>query len=164
MRELGKNLQYIDTTDLFCQFSDQLELAKDENNNYINNPSFEFMQRRMDFLDEEVQELRDGINQKDVVEILDGAIDTTFIALTQAYHLFRAVGHNHVASVVGVRSSMLLVGMANMLKNKPTRRGEKITKPDNWISPNKRLEWLIKPPRTKDELKQYHNDIDRESA
>lgn len=164
MRELGKNLQYTDTIDLFCQFADKLELAKDENHNYINNPSFEFMQRRMDFLDEEVNELREGIKQKDLVEILDGAIDTTFIAMTQAYHLFRATGHDHIASVTGVRSSMLMVGMANMLKNKPTGKGEKITKPDNWISPNKRLEWLIKPPRTQNELKQYHEDIGRESA
>ena len=158
------DIQFLDAIDLFCQFSDKLELAKDENNNYINTPSLDFMSRRMDFLDEEVEELRKGIEDKDLVETLDGALDVAFIAITQAYHLFRKEGHNHTKAVVSTRTAMYEVGIANLLKNKPTKKGEKITKPEGWKSPNTRLKWLITPPANDVELKQYREELGTECA
>lgn len=122
------DVKFTDVIDLFCQFSDKLELAANE-------PSYGFLTRRMDFFDEESGELYDAIGEKDDVEILDGAIDTAFVALTQAYHLFRMRGFHHHQAVAKVRGAMMEVGKTNMTKNVPTEKGAKITKPANWKEP-----------------------------
>lgn len=138
-------VKYLDVIDLFCQFSDKLELAANE-------PSLDFMKRRMDFLQEEVEELEDGLAEEDLLETIDGAADVAFVAITQIYHGFRSCGFDHVAALVKTRTTLLLVGKANMAKNIPTKPGEKITKPEGWKSPNEEIENLInpKPIKTKE--------------
>ena len=123
---------YIDVVDLWCGFSDHLELVN-------NDPTVVFMKRRMDFLVEEVNELHTALNEDDTLEIIDGAIDTAFVALTQAYHLFRSKGFDEVAARSAVRTAMIEVGITNMTKNIPEKgadAGEKITKPEGWKPPN----------------------------
>lgn len=141
----NKDLRYIDVIDLICQFSDQLELI-------VNEPSIDFMHLRMDYLEEEMQELREAMIQEDHTEIIDGAMDVAFIAIAQAYHLFRMLGHRHIAAVTETRSALLEVARTNMMKNPPTEAGKKITKPEGWKAPN--FEHLINPPQNNDELKQ----------
>lgn len=119
---------FTDTIDLFCQFSERLELN-------TNKPTYSFMARRMDFLDEEVNELREAISEKDDVEILDGAIDSAFVAITQAYHLLRKRGKTVEEATVGVRAAMIRVGLTNMVKTIPTEQFNKISKPEGWEAP-----------------------------
>ena len=114
--------------EIFCAFSEELEFN-------VNEPSYEFLERRMDFLDEEVEELRVGISEKDDQEILDGAIDVMFIAMTQAYQLFRMRGITPEISVLCVLEAMSEVGYTNLLKNIPLKKGDKITKPEGWCAP-----------------------------
>lgn len=120
--------EYTDLVDAAALFSDRLEFLQ-------NNPSYEFLQRRMDFLDEEVEELRQAIVTKDDVEIVDGAMDVMFIALTQAYQLFRLKGYSHHQAVWKVRAAFLEVCRSNLDKNPPEKKGAKITKPEGWRPP-----------------------------
>lgn len=120
---------YSDAVDLFCQFSKKLELL-------ANDSTYDFMKRRMDFLHEEVKELQDAIEAKNDAEILDGAMDVAFLAITQAYHLLRMKGFEHHAAVMRVRWSMHEIGETNMVKNPPKTPGDKITKPEGWAPPD----------------------------
>ena len=147
-----KDLKYLDTIDLFCQFSDQLELA-------VNAPDYSFMQRRMDFMHEEVQELQEGLMLADDVEIVDGAAGVAFIAITQIYHAFRNKGFGHVQSVVKTRSALLEVGKANIRKLPPTKPVEKIKKPEGWQSPNQKIADLINEPWRKTLTNRSRNHV-----
>jgi len=146
-----KDVQYLDVVDLFCQFSDKLELHtwKDENDNeyHVNEPSIEFMKRRMPFLDEEVEELREALEEEDMAEIFDGAIDTAFVALTQAYHVLRTLGFSHIQSVTRTRQGCIQVGITNLMKMPPLEKGVKIQKPDGWEPPQ--FQEILFPDRSK---------------
>lgn len=126
---MDKNdVRYLDLVDLFSQFSEKLECAANES-------TLAFIARRMDFLNEEVQELQEAIDKKDYVEIVDGAADVAFIAITQIYHAFRNKGFEHYKAVIRTREALLEVGLTNIIKIPPTKKGEKIKKPDDWQPP-----------------------------
>lgn len=123
---------FIDFIDLFCGFSDNLELVN-------NDPTVKFMQRRMDFLEEEVKELHQALHDNDTIEIIDGAVDVAFVAITQAYHLFLSKGFDPAGARTAVRAAMIKVGVTNMTKNIPEKgadSGKKITKPEGWQGPD----------------------------
>lgn len=129
--ELEKRLdkfKYVDVIDAACQFSDQLELS-------VNKPDIGFLQLRMQFLEEEFHELDSALFHHDDVEAIDGAMDVAFIAITQAYHVFRKRGFGHVDAVVRTRLAFIRVCETNIVKNPPVRAGEKITKPEGWEAP-----------------------------
>jgi len=142
------DIKFLDTIDLICQFTDKLELA-------VNKPSYEFLDRRMDFLDEEVEELREGILDKDDLEIIDGAADVAFIAITQIYLGYRNLGVDHPTALVKTRATLILVGRANLTKNIPTKPGDKITKPEGWKSPNGKIKEFIHACIHKNQLKLF---------
>jgi len=123
--------KYIDIIDLWMGFCDHLELVN-------NTSTVNFMKRRMDFLVEEVNELHQALDDDDTIEIIDGAIDVAFVALTQAYHLYRSKGFDEAAARTAVRASMIQVGVTNMTKIIPEKgadAGEKICKPEGWEPP-----------------------------
>lgn len=121
-------VKYTDIFDLFCQFTQKLELS-------VNEPSYDFMQVRMDFLAEEVEELQTALNDKDDVEIIDGAADVAFIAITQIYHAFRNKGKTHNEALLKTKAALMEVGLTNIIKVPPTEKGAKIQKPEGWESP-----------------------------
>lgn len=123
-----EEVAFDDIIDLFCQFSGRLELA-------ANDPGLTFIKRRMDFLEEEVKELDDAIEDDDVVEMIDGAADVAFIAITQVYHVFRHAGFEHDKAVAKTRQALMEVGRTNIIKVPPTEKGAKITKPEGWKPP-----------------------------
>lgn len=120
--------QYTDAIDAACQFSDRLELA-------ANKPTLEFMKLRMPFLFEEVSELGSALDVEDDIETIDGALDVAFVAITQAYLVFRKRGFTHIQSVGKTRAGLLEVCRTNLLKTPPTEAGKKITKPEGWQPP-----------------------------
>lgn len=117
-----------DFVELFCEFSYALELSQNESNQAFKN-------RRLDFLDEEVNELIEATNNHDVVEQVDGAADVAFVAITQIYHIFREAGFDHFQARVKTRQALWEVGQTNIVKNTPTGPFEKITKPEGWEPP-----------------------------
>lgn len=133
---------YLDLVDLFCQFYEGMELAANE-------PDLEFIKTRIDFLTEEVKEHIEGVENNDIVEIIDGAADVVFVALGQIYHAFRMKGFAHSQAQVHTRTSLIFVGMANLTKEKPTKKGEKIKKPKDFISPNEDIKWLTETKKVK---------------
>lgn len=125
-----KDIQILDGFDGACQFSDQFELLH-------NAPTYEFLKWRMGdkMMTEEVRELNEAIDAKDDVEIVDGACDVAFIALTQAYITFRKFGCSHNQALWKVRAAFEEVCRTNLAKNPPSEAGQKITKPDGWKPP-----------------------------
>lgn len=141
---------FVDMIDLFCSFADVFERVN-------NKPSLEFLSRRMDFLDEEVEELREAIKANDIVEILDGAADVAFIAILQAYYAMLMLGYNEVNARTQTRTCLIKVGITNMTKNIPEKGagvGAKITKPEGWEAP--KIKELIS---IHDRLKKYLDNI-----
>lgn len=114
--------EFADIVDGVSRFCELLE-------GLYNDSDYEFLSRRMDFLDEEVSELREAIKQQDDLEILDGAIDVAFVAIGQAYHLLRQKGHDHYAAKMRTRSAFIEVCRSNLTKALPTEKGAKIKKP-----------------------------------
>lgn len=125
-----KDIRILDAFDGACQFSDQFELLH-------NKPDYEFLKWRMGdkMLAEEVRELNEAIDAKDDVEIVDGACDVAFIALTQAYITFRKFGCTHLQALWKTRAAFEEVCMTNLAKNPPSEAGQKITKPAGWKKP-----------------------------
>lgn len=128
------DIKYLDVIDLYAQFSNELELAP-------NAPSMEFLKLRFDFLDEEVRELKEAHDRGDIVEALDGAIDTAFVAITQAYLIIRSQGFEHIDAVNRTRGAFYEVGKTNLMKEVPHKPLMKIKKPEGWVKPN--LEWFL---------------------
>jgi len=125
-----KDVSMLDFVDGACQFTEAFELA-------FNDPSYDFMKWRMGdkMMKEEVTELDAAIDARDDVEIVDGACDVAFIALTQAYIAFRRFGCSPIQAQGKVRAAMTEVCHTNLMKNPPERAGEKITKPAGWKKP-----------------------------
>lgn len=132
--EKPQDIQFLDILDLWTQFSRDLELAPNE-------PSMEFLRTRFAFLDEEVQELKDAHEKRDIIEALDGAIDTAFVALTQAYLIIRGQGFAHTDSLIRLRGACIEVGRTNLMKEVPHKPLMKIKKPEGWVAPN--LKWFL---------------------
>lgn len=140
------DIQYLDVIDLYTQFSNDLELAP-------NAPSMEFLKLRFDFLDEEVRELKEAHDRGDIVEALDGAIDTAFVAITQAYLIIRSQGFEHTDAVTRTRGAFYEVGKTNLMKEVPHKPLMKIKKPDGWKKPD--LAWFLMSA----EDRQHQNNI-----
>lgn len=120
---------FTDMIDGACLFTDQFELKH-------NQPDKDFLQQRMEYLAEEFTELQTAINTDDDPEIVDGAIDVAFIAVTQAYLAFRRAGFPRATAVAKVRAAFYKVVNTNLKKEQPTKAGEKIRKPDGWEKPD----------------------------
>lgn len=125
-----KDITMLDHVDGACRFSEEFELQ-------LNAPTYEFMKFHMGdkMMAEEVRELDAAIDAQDDIEIIDGACDVAFIALTQAYICFRRRGYSPLQAQGKVRAAMLEVCRTNLMKNAPTEAGMKITKPAGWTPP-----------------------------
>lgn len=123
-------MRVVDSIEAACQFTDRFELVQ-------NKPTYEFLKWRMNnkMLTEEVRELNEAIDAQDDIEIVDGACDVAFIALTQAYITFRKFGCTHLQAVGKVRQAFEEVCHTNLQKTPPSEAGQKITKPDGWQKP-----------------------------
>lgn len=130
MAEKKKDIRILDAIDGLCQFSDQFELVH-------NKPDYAFLKWRMGdkMLAEEVRELNEAIEAQDDAEIVDGACDVAFIALTQAYITFRKFGCSHMQATWKVRAAFEEVCLTNLAKTPATEPGQKITKPEGWRKP-----------------------------
>ena len=122
------DIRYLTIIDLFCQFSEKLELVANES-------GLKFLTRRLDFLREEVGELEEATLADNKIEMVDGAADVAFVAITQIYHVFRYHGLNHNQAVVKTVTALTEVGKTNLMKNIPEKEGDKITKPEDWQPP-----------------------------
>ncbi|MEE9356603.1 MAG: hypothetical protein V3U75_13520 [Methylococcaceae bacterium] len=114
--------------DLFTKFSNELELA-------ANISDDAFIARRLDFLEEEIDETTAAHKAGDKVKMVDGCADVAFVAITQIYHIFRREGYNHAQASVNTRRVLLQVGLTNCTKEVPTEKGMKILKPEGWEGP-----------------------------
>jgi len=123
------DIKYLDLVDLFGMFTRDLELC-------ANDPTFDYMERRMDFLEEESAELRKAIKNKDRVGVAHESADVAFVAITQLYMSFIQSGFSHVHAVVKTRSALLEIGKANNMKYTPIEPMAKIRKPVTWERPN----------------------------
>lgn len=125
----SSDIKYLDLVELFGMFTRDLELC-------ANDPTFEYAARRMDFLDEEVEELKKAIKNNDRVGVAHESADIAFVAITQLYMSFIREGFSHVQAVIRARSALLEIGKANNMKYTPIEAGAKIRKPVTWERPN----------------------------
>ncbi len=134
---MSKDVRLLDCIEGLCLFCEDFELK-------FNNPDYDFLKFRMgeNMLAEEVRELNKAIEEKNDIEIVDGACDVAFIALVQAYIVFRKYGSDPINATGKVRAAMMEVCKSNLKKNPPEEAGKKITKPDGWAPP--RIEDLFR--------------------
>lgn len=129
-------LNFTDVIDGICLFTEKLEFN-------VNKPTYEFLGTRMKYLDEEVEELRTGIKDKNDIEIIDGGADSAFVAIGQIYIAFRQRGFSHTQAVIRTRGALLEVVKTNLTKTPPTEQDVKIRKPEGWVAPD--FEKFLKP-------------------
>lgn len=121
--------------DLFCLFAEKLELA-------MNEPTMKWLETRIPFLDEEVQELKDAQREDDLVEMLDGAGDVAFVAITHMFIALRRKGFSHLQAELLTNQILIEIGRSNAVKIVPEEAGAKIKKPEGWRAP--RIAEIIK--------------------
>lgn len=114
------------------EFSRDLELDK-------NTADIPFLKKTMDFLDEEVKETAQAIEDYDLAEIIDGFGDVAFIALNGIYKTFRMLGRDHHTATTMVSEVMHRICDANLGKKQPDGsvkyNNGKVVKPEGWEPP-----------------------------
>lgn len=81
--------------------------------------TWEYIQKSLKFLEEEIDETYDGFFRRDKEDTLDGALDVAVVALNLAYKLFRMSGFDHDQSVKKTEDSFKEVIDSNLSKITP---------------------------------------------
>lgn len=115
-------------------FSDKLELVRNE----VTWDYLKFSHNNL--LQEEFNELGNAIDEKDEIEILDGAFDVSVIALNIAYKLFRKNGLDHEEAVKRTEEGFHRVLDSNLSKLQEDgtvkfREDGKVMKPESFKPP-----------------------------
>lgn len=92
----------------------------------------DFMQFRIDFLKEELQELIDAYDQKDLPEVIDALIDLTVVAVG-TLDLMGCYGQEHWNEVH--YANMRKIPVKNAKESKRSF-GIDLKKPEDWKGPN----------------------------
>jgi hypothetical protein len=97
------------------------------------------MQKVIDFLEEEVAETAEALQQGDNEEIVDGFGDVAFVALNGIYKHFRCVGKSDPEAYHATVEVMSRICNANQAKRQSDGtilfENNKVQKPEGWVAP-----------------------------
>jgi NTP pyrophosphatase (non-canonical NTP hydrolase) len=97
------------------------------------------LNKTIDFLNEEVSETKEAIEQHDLAEIIDGFGDVAFVALNGIYKTFRLEGEAHEQAVAKTNEVMKRICSANLGKKQADGTikyvNGKVQKPEGWTPP-----------------------------
>lgn len=114
------------------EFSRDFEITPDINRE-------DLLERTTRFIDEEIRETKDAINNNDREEIIDGFGDVAFIAINGIYKEFISMGDDHETACEKVETVLNRICDANLGKKQPDGTikyvNGKVQKPANWSPP-----------------------------
>lgn len=122
------------------EFSRDFEFSAPENHEQEELVRSSMLEKTLDFIDEEIGETAEAIDDNDRAEIIDGFGDIAFIALNGIYKEFRTAGDDHTTAKTKTYEVMLRICDANLAKKHPdgsiiyTYKG-KVKKPEGWQPP-----------------------------